>query len=86
MCNFRGLLGGYSRIWGNLGCFRARRNFLASFGIGGTWRGRFAWVETSVLCFCETSGCFRGIRKLERLVWARKNLGLWRVWKLGGCF
>ena len=37
------------------------------------------------LCtFVKLRGAFVGIWKLERLVWARKNLGLWRVWKLGG--
>ena len=36
--------------------------------------------------FVKLRGAFRGIWKLERLVWARKNLGLWVVVKLGGCF
>ena len=35
---------------------------------GGTWRGHFAWVETSALCFCETSGCFSGI--METSEWS----------------
>ena len=58
----------------------------APFCRGGTWRGRFAWVETLSLCFRETSGCFRGIWKLGRLIWARKNLCSWRVWKRFGAF
>ena len=36
--------------------------------------------------FVELRGAFVRIWKLERLIWARKNLGLWRVWKLGECF
>ena len=62
-------------IWGNLGCVRARRNLERSFCMGGN------------LGFCGfrgTSGCFRGIWKLERLVWAHRNLGLWCGWKLRG--
>ena len=54
--------------------------------LGGTWRGRFAWWKPRLCAFVELRGCFRGIWKLERLVWVRKNLGLWRGWKLGVCF
>ena len=36
------------------------RETLGAFGRVETWRGRFAWVETSALCFRETSGCFSG--------------------------
>ena len=36
------------------------RETFAPFCLGGTWRGRFAWVETSALGICETSGCFSG--------------------------
>ena len=32
--------------------------------------------------FVKLRGTFRGLWKLERLVWARKTLGLWCVWKL----
>ena len=83
-CAILGYVVGRFMNMGNLGCVRARWNFLAYIGVGGTWRGRFAWVETSLCTFVKLRGAFRGIWKLERLVWARKNLGLWRGGELGG--
>ena len=51
-------------VWGMVLCcvsgnslgFRGYGETLGAFGRVGTWRGRFACVETSALCFCETSG------------------------------
>ena len=76
MCNFRGV------VW--------------AVGIYGETFAPFAVVELGevvlygwkprLLSFEGTKSAFRGIWKLERLVWMRKNLGLWCAWKLGGCF
>ena len=59
MCNFRGSLGGCSRIWGNLGCVRARWNFLASFGIGGNLERSFCMGgNLSFMALVELRGAF----------------------------
>ena len=82
-CTFRNLECAFFGVCG--GAFYGYGETLIAFGCVETWRVRFAWVETSAFGFCGTLGCFREGRKLERLVLARKNLGLWRVWELGVC-
>ena len=74
--------------------------FSGSFRGGGYGYGEtfalFAMVELGevilhgwkprLYAFVKLRGAFVGIWKLERLVWARKNLGLWRGWKRFGAF
>ena len=57
-CTFRNLECAFFGVCG--GAVYGYGETLGAFGCVETWRSRFAWVETSALYFCETSGCLRG--------------------------